>query len=98
LRNLKNGINFQETYQPSIQCRASSHYTGSAIEILGGYSWSDVYPVARANNVVVVGGGCPVRSSAEAYIPNVDSILSLWVVLADTRKVEAIHWRTTRMD
>ena len=63
IRYLRNGITFQQEYQPPGQC-AGSGWTGSAFTIGGGYTWEDVYPEAAARNVVVVGGGTPVRKPA----------------------------------
>lgn len=60
LRNLQGGVIFEESYKQSRSC-SGTQWTGSAISIGGGYRWSDVYPVAEANNVVVIGGSCPVR-------------------------------------
>ena len=62
--NLRSGITFENKYQPTKAC-SNNYWTGSAIEVGGGYHWSDVYPVARANNAIVVGGGCPVRILVE---------------------------------
>ena len=63
LRHLRNGIAFQDTYQPSRQCSEVSwvgaNWTGAAIHINGSYTWNDVYPLAEANEAVVVGGGTP---------------------------------------
>ena len=59
LRHLGEGISFQKTYQASNGCK-KSNWTGSAFFIGGGYVWNDVYTIAAANNVVVVGGGDPV--------------------------------------
>ncbi len=61
IRYLRNGIKFQQEYQPTGQC-PESDWTGSAFTIGGGYTWEDVYPEAAARNVVVVGGGTPVRN------------------------------------
>lgn len=61
LRYLRTGIKFQDTYTPSAEshCRNSGAWDGAAIRIGGGYTWGDVYPVAKKNSVVVVGGGTP---------------------------------------
>lgn len=59
IAHLQNGINFEPQYQPTVPGH-SNYWTGAAIQVSGGYHWSDVYNVAVANNVVVVGGGCPV--------------------------------------
>ena len=61
IRYLRTGIAFQQVYRPSGQCEGSD-WTGSAFTIGGGYTWEDVYPEAAARNVVVVGGGTPVRT------------------------------------
>lgn len=58
LRYYRTGINFQKTFQSSCGC-TKTNWTGSAVKVGGGYQWSDVYAVAKANNVVVVGGGAP---------------------------------------
>ncbi|KAK5744039.1 hypothetical protein LTR17_002377 [Elasticomyces elasticus] len=56
LRNLRTGLSFEPEY--SSTCQANT-WTGAAISIGGGYTFDDVYKVAKANNVVVVGGGTP---------------------------------------
>ena len=61
VKYIRNGISFQRDYRPTDGC-VKSGWRGSAIEISGGYVWSEVYAVAENNNVVVVGGGTPVRS------------------------------------
>jgi FAD/FMN-containing dehydrogenase len=53
---LRTGLTFQKKFQST--CKATN-WTGSTISIGGGYTFTDVYPVAKANNVVVVGGGTP---------------------------------------
>ncbi|KIX06813.1 uncharacterized protein Z518_04789 [Rhinocladiella mackenziei CBS 650.93] len=58
IRHLRNGITFQKTFKSSKGC-SKSGWTGSAIKIAGAYTWEDVYAVAQANNVIVVGGGTP---------------------------------------
>ncbi|KFX96813.1 hypothetical protein V490_03129 [Pseudogymnoascus sp. VKM F-3557] len=58
IHNLRQGITFQNKYIASDRC-SKSGWTGSAIKIGGGYVWSEVYAVAEANNVIVVGGGDP---------------------------------------
>jgi hypothetical protein len=62
LRYLRQGVNFEKTYMPTPSYNQSTKplWTGSAIEVNGGYSWGDVYKVAVENRVIVVGGGCPV--------------------------------------
>ncbi|KAK6435256.1 hypothetical protein LTR95_008558 [Oleoguttula sp. CCFEE 5521] len=56
IHHLRTGIAFHKEYATS--CRATS-WTGPASSIGGGYVWGDIYPVAKANKVVVVGGGTP---------------------------------------
>ncbi|KAK5057691.1 hypothetical protein LTR84_011692 [Exophiala bonariae] len=58
IRHLRKGITFQKTFKSSTACTKSG-WTGSAIKIAGAYAWGDVYSVAKANNVIVVGGGTP---------------------------------------
>jgi hypothetical protein len=60
IRYLRRGITFKQRYEPTGRC-SKSGWTGSSFTIGGGYTWEDVYPLAAANNVVVVGGGTPVR-------------------------------------
>lgn len=80
IRYLRTGIEFQQKYQPSGQCTASN-WTGSAFTIGGGYTWEDVYPEAAARNVVVVGGGTPVRKRSAILSglrqPNIPSRLAV---------------------
>jgi len=54
VRNLRTGLSFQAKY--SSTCKTDP-WTGAAITVGGGYTFDDVYKVAKANNVVVVGGG-----------------------------------------
>ena len=60
MKYIKEGIKFQETYEPSDKC-AKSTWKGSAFFIGGGYVWNDVLGEAASRNVVVVGGGTSVR-------------------------------------
>lgn len=64
IRNLRQGIIFQQTFAASDGC-TKSDWTGSSITIAGGYVWQDVYAEANKRNVVVVGGGDPVRVSQD---------------------------------
>ena len=96
-RYLRNGLEFLESYQsPCGATCNSTTWTGAAININGGYTWSDVYPVAQANGKVVVGGGTPSVSTtggwmqggghgpaSRAFGLGADQVLSARVVLAD---------------
>ena len=61
IRHLRQGITFQKKFVASDKCSKCA-WSGSAIKIAGGYVWRDVYAVANKENVIVVGGGDPVRS------------------------------------
>ena len=65
IANLRSGITYEKKYQPSTACDAN-YWTGAAVDVGGGYRWDDVYKIAQANDVVVVGGGCPV--SMDPYV------------------------------
>ncbi|KAJ4344897.1 uncharacterized protein N0V89_012642, partial [Didymosphaeria variabile] len=54
----RTGIEVQKGFESVSGCK-TCNWTGRAIRIGGGYQWSDVYAVARANNLIVVGGGAP---------------------------------------
>jgi hypothetical protein len=56
IRHLRTGVTFEKSF--SSTC-AKSNWTGSSATIGGGYTWGDIYPLAKANNVIVVGGGTP---------------------------------------
>ncbi|KAL8674027.1 MAG: hypothetical protein Q9168_001559 [Polycauliona sp. 1 TL-2023] len=58
IKYLRTGIDFQQTFAPSQQCSRST-WKGSAFQIGGGYTWSDVLDEAARRDVVVVGGGTP---------------------------------------
>ncbi|KAI4251535.1 MAG: hypothetical protein L6R42_008344 [Xanthoria sp. 1 TBL-2021] len=58
IRFLRTGIVFQQTFTPSNRCSKST-WKGSAFQIGGGYTWSDVLDEAAARGVIVVGGGTP---------------------------------------
>jgi hypothetical protein len=62
IHHLRQGITFQKTYTAPDSCKKSG-WKGSAIKIGGGYVWGEVYAIAAANNVIVVGGGDPVSSA-----------------------------------
>lgn len=61
VKYLRTGVEWQEKFTPSDGCKESlERWSGSAFRVGGGYIWSDVYPLAAARNVIVVGGGTPV--------------------------------------
>lgn len=62
MRYLRKGIACQEEFKPSISC-SQCDWTGAALTVAGGYVWEDVYQEAFARDLIVVGGGDPVRSS-----------------------------------
>ena len=64
VRYIRTGIKFQNKFKPSEGCSKST-WNGSAFIIVGGDTWSDVYPVAQSRNVIVVGGGTPVSTHVE---------------------------------
>jgi hypothetical protein len=68
LHNYNSPATFQSTFKSSTGCTKSG-WTGSALVLNGpGHQWHDVYPVAKANNVVVVGGGTPSVSSMGGWM------------------------------
>ena len=68
LHNYKTPAVFQSTFKSSTGCTQSG-WTGSAMVLNGpGHQWIDVYPVAQANNVIVVGGGTPSVSSMGGWM------------------------------
>ncbi|GJC97942.1 FAD binding domain-containing protein [Colletotrichum higginsianum IMI 349063] len=103
LRHYRNSIDFQETYSSANRCTRSG-WAGSAIRIDGAWQWRDVYKVAKANNVIAVGGGA-VSPGATGGWPSggghgpatrnyglgADQILEAEVMLADGRVVTANH-------
>jgi hypothetical protein len=107
LRHFRHGIDFQTTYQPFENC-ADSGWKGSAIQINGGYQWHDVYKVAKANNVIVVGGGATSVGAVGGWASGgghgpathnyglgADQILEMEVMLADGAIVVANHCQNT---
>ncbi len=71
MRNLRQGVSPEMPYQPTQPCvevGGPIPWIGNAVSIGGGYSWSDVYPIARASNLMVVGGDCPAVSPLGGYI------------------------------
>ncbi|KAM3081000.1 hypothetical protein ACMFMG_004959 [Clarireedia jacksonii] len=104
LRYLRGGVYFEQTYIPTISYNQSTTalWTGSAIEVNGGYSWSDVYSVATENRIIVVGGGCPDVGAIGGYMQGgghspasrdfglgADQLLEAQVVLTNGEKVLA---------
>ena len=68
LRSYNSPAVFQSNYKPSTACTQNT-WTGAAMVLNGpGHQWHDVYPVAAANNVVVVGGGTPSVSSMGGWM------------------------------
>ncbi|EFQ34092.1 FAD binding domain-containing protein [Colletotrichum graminicola] len=103
LRHYRNSIDFQETYASANGCRASG-WEGGAIRIDGAWQWRDVYKVAKANNVIAVGGGSASPGATGGwpsggghgpatrnYGLGADQILEAEVMLADGRVVTANH-------
>ncbi|KAK1982990.1 alcohol oxidase [Colletotrichum cereale] len=103
LRHYRNSIEFRETFASASGCSGSG-WRGGAIRIDGAWQWRDVYEVAEANNVIVVGGGA-VSPGATGGWPSggghgpatrnyglgADQILEAEVMLADGRVVAADH-------
>ncbi|KAL8778665.1 MAG: hypothetical protein Q9213_007313 [Squamulea squamosa] len=58
IKYLRTGVTFQQTFSPSSGCTKST-WRGSAFEIGGGYTWSDILGEAASKNVIVVSGGTP---------------------------------------
>ncbi|KAL8818848.1 MAG: hypothetical protein Q9191_007852, partial [Dirinaria sp. TL-2023a] len=54
IRYLRAGIDFHDSYDGD-GCSASD-WRGAAFTVKGGYTWDDVYPLAAARNLIVVGG------------------------------------------
>lgn len=99
IRHLRTGVDFQPTYQSS--CHANG-YAGSAISVGGGYTFEEVYKVAKDNNVVVVGGGTPTVGvlggwmqggghgpASREYGLGADQVLEAEVVLGDGQTITA---------
>ena len=58
LRHYRKAITYQKTFKSTTGC-TSSGWTGAAFKVDGSYVWGDVYKLAKAQNLIVVGGGTP---------------------------------------
>ncbi|KAF5486026.1 FAD-linked oxidoreductase hmp9 [Colletotrichum fructicola] len=107
LRHYRNTIDFQDTYVPG-RCCSKSGWHGSALHIDGAYQWRDVYKVAKANNVIAVGGGAVSPGAiggwpsggghgpaTRNYGLGADQILDAEIMLADGRIIVASHCEHT---
>lgn len=63
---LRKGITHQAAFKPSSPC-AKCDWGGAAFTVAGGYVWEDVYEQAFARDLIVVGGGDPVRSPSSCF-------------------------------
>ncbi|KAJ4130250.1 hypothetical protein NW768_007233 [Fusarium equiseti] len=103
LHQFKNGIAFQKTFKAKNSCKKSG-WKGSSVKIDGNYQWRDVYKVARANNVIVVGGGSITPGAiggwasggghgpaSRNYGLGADQILEAEVMLADGKVITVNH-------
>lgn len=103
LRHFRNGLEFQEIYSAVNGCQRSN-WAGSAIVIDGAYQWKNVYAFAKANNVIVVGGGAISPGAiggwpsggghgpaTRNYGMGADQILEAQVLLANGEVVTANH-------
>ena len=108
LHNYNSPAIFQPKYTSTSGCTKST-WTGAAIVLNGpGHQWHDVYPVAAANNVVVVGGGTPSVSSmggwmqggghgpaAHSYGLGADQVLEAQIVLWNGQVITASACQNT---
>ncbi|CEI65633.1 hypothetical protein FVEN_g8890 [Fusarium venenatum] len=105
LHQYKNKIEFRKTFKPKSSCDKSG-WTGSTITIDGNYQWRDVYKVAKANNVIVVGGGSITPGAiggwasggghgpaTRNYGLGADQILEAEVMLANGKVITVNHCR-----
>ncbi|KAK7522027.1 hypothetical protein IWZ03DRAFT_342239 [Phyllosticta citriasiana] len=80
----------------------SSYYNGPALKMAAGVRGADVYPVAKANGLVVVGGSCPsvglvggfTQGGGHSILTSsfgmgADQVLEWEVVTADGRRITA---------
>ena len=101
IRHLRKGLTFQKTFKSSTGCNKSG-WTGSAIKIGGAYTWGDVYVTAKANNVIVVGGGTPSVGAIGGWMQGgghgpasrqfglgADQVLELDVILSNGQTITA---------
>ncbi|KAL3420422.1 hypothetical protein PVAG01_08921 [Phlyctema vagabunda] len=61
-RYLRTGVDFANSFAlstPSPLCESAPPWEGPSIRIGGGYEWGEIYKVAAANNVILVGGATP---------------------------------------
>lgn len=107
LRYYRNKISFEKTFKASKGCN-KSNWKGAALKIDGAYQWKDVYKVAKANNIIVVGGGSPGPCAiggwpsggghgpaSRNYGLGADQILEAEVMLASGKIVTANHCENT---
>lgn len=66
IRYLRKGITFKVDYRSTCGC-TKLNWKGSAVKIVGGYTWEAVYPEAAKRGLVVVGGGTPVSLLRYAF-------------------------------
>ncbi|XP_044716123.1 FAD binding domain-containing protein [Hirsutella rhossiliensis] len=103
MRNYRNAIEFQGTFQSATQCTQSG-WTGHAIHVDGVYQCGDVHKVAQDHNVIIVGGGASSVGANGGWLSGgghgpasrnyglgADQLLEADVMLADGRIVIANH-------
>lgn len=103
LRYFRNKLGFQETYSAVNGCQMSN-WTGAAIVVDGAYQWENVNAFAKANNVIVVGGGAISPGAiggwpsggghgpaSRNYGMGADQILEARVLLASGELITANH-------
>ncbi|KAL8999877.1 MAG: hypothetical protein Q9169_001418 [Polycauliona sp. 2 TL-2023] len=101
IKYLRTGIAFQQSFTPTHRC-SKSEWTGSAVQIGGGYTWSDILDEAARRDVIVVGGGTPSVGCLGGWMQGgghgpavhdfglgADQVLEAKVVLANGRVVTA---------
>ncbi|KAF2114264.1 FAD/FMN-containing protein [Lophiotrema nucula] len=101
IRHLRTGITYRDSYIDGCHS-CNTTWNGPAITIGGGYTWADVYPVAKVHGVVVVGGGTPSVGSIGGWMQGgghgpasrqfglgADQVLEAQVVLANGSIVTA---------